>query len=147
MSRHLLTIVLVDPSILVVEVLPVDSNKLNYAANMDGGPVTILRFAIPSLDGPHAALSQDPVDTRRSWLSAFRRCLQFTLCSMSVLSRDYDPQLDLAADTHQTVFSLLASGLPLPKSPSALIGNLQDKETDHTTTQERKERGWWRGDF
>lgn len=143
---YLLTGFLVDPNSIVVEVLPVDVNKLNHNTSVDDGSITVLRLAIPSQDTPSFPDNAQPLDqdeTRQSWISAFQRCFRFTLCSISIPSRNHDTHLDLAFDTHQTVFSLLASGLPLPKSPSVQFANLQNSKTDDPTMQEREERGWW----
>lgn len=115
----------------------------------EDGPVVTLRFLIPT---PHTPmLSGKPLrpdeKTRNSWISAFQQCFRFTLRSASLPSRSksfvYDLQSDYDHDTQQTVFSLLASGLPLPKSPSAQLVDLQHGQPGDIRRQEREERGWW----
>jgi hypothetical protein len=54
----------------------------------------------------------------------------------------HGPNTDLALDTEQSILSILASGLPLPKSPSAQI-EVAAKHYEDDKQQEREERGWW----
>ncbi|KAF8063386.1 hypothetical protein FPV67DRAFT_1782886 [Lyophyllum atratum] len=145
-----------DPNTITIEALAVDSHKLNQATTMDDGSIFLLRLAVPSDDasahtddGPPAS---DRETARDSWISAFRRCQKFTICSLSTPSRSHDPQLDTAFDEQQTVLSLLASGLPLPKSPSVQMADVRQSmarggegavEAYDATMQEREERGWW----
>jgi hypothetical protein len=145
---QLLIVFIVDPSLIVLEVLPVEVNELNCGVSTDSGSLTFLRFIVPNQQDPVLPeKAQAPVvkdDLRRTWVAAFQRCFRYTLHSISVPPHPrYDPQLDLANDTHQTVFSLLASGLPLPKSPSVQKADLRHGETTDPTKEEREERGWW----
>lgn len=145
---RLLTPLIVDPSLIVLDVLPVDASRLNRGVSTDGGSLTVLRFIVPDQQGRTVSEKvQVPVvrgDVRRAWVLAFRQCFRYTLHSISLPPHPrYDPQLDLAIDTHQTIFSLLASGLPLPKSPSLQEADLQHGETVDSTREEREERGWW----
>jgi hypothetical protein len=84
-------------------------------------------------------------DDKEAWeacLTAFLRSLQFTLSSIA--NPDYRAGLvDLEQqDTERTVESLLASGLPLPKSPSLQMDeNMQ--QNGNGRRREREERGWW----
>ncbi|KAG5650115.1 hypothetical protein H0H81_000623 [Sphagnurus paluster] len=120
-----------DSDTIALEVLPVDTTKLNQPMTVgEADTVYILRLAIPP---------DDQETTRRCWASAFRRSHRFTLCALAVTSRQHDPQYDVALDKHQAVFSLLASGLPLPKSPSMQMADVGDD----AMTQERQQRGWW----
>jgi hypothetical protein len=136
---------IVDPRLIVLDVLPVDISKLNRIVNTDNGSLTVLRFLVPSQED--STLLEAPSvkeDVRRAWILAFQQCFRYTLHSISLPPHPrYDPQLDLAIDTHQTVFSLLASGLPLPKSPSVQDADLQSGEVKDSTREEREERGWW----
>jgi hypothetical protein len=145
---QLLIAFIVDPSLIVLEVLPVEVNELNRGVSMDSGSLTFLRFIVPNQqDSVLPEKVQAPVakdDLRRTWVAAFQRCFRYTLHSISVSPHPrYDPQLDLANDTHQTVFSLLASGLPLPKSPSVQEADLRQGGITDPTKEEREERGWW----
>lgn len=131
----------------MLDVLPVDVSKLNRGVSTDNGSLTVLRFLVPNQQVPTLSKAHAPVikeDVRRSWISAFQQCFRYTLHSISLPPHPrYDPHLDLAIDTHQTVFSLLASGLPLPKSPSIQDADLQRGEEKDSTREEREERGWW----
>lgn len=145
--QQLLIPFIVDP-LIVLDVLPVDVSKLNRGVSTDNGSLTVLRFVVPDEQVPTLSeKAQAPVikeDVRRAWISAFQQCFRYTLHSISLpLHPRYDPHLDLAIDTHQTVFSLLASGLPLPKSPSIQDADVQRGEANDSTKQEREERGWW----
>lgn len=138
---------IVDPSLIVLDVLPVDVSKLNRGVSTDNGSLTILRFIVPKEQAPTLSKNaQVPTirDDVHSWISAFQQCFRYTLHSISLPPHPrYDPHLDLAIDTHQTVFSLLASGLPLPKSPSIQDADFQHGEAKDSTREEREERGWW----
>lgn len=87
-------------------------------------------------------------ESKTKWLSAFRQCSQFTLRSMSFLTHagghlDHGPDVDLELDTHQSVLAIMASGLPLPKSPSVQLDEMSLGESSDARQQEREERGWW----
>jgi hypothetical protein len=138
----------IDPSLIVLDVLPVDVGKLNRVVSTDNGSLTVLRFIVPNQEeSTLSEKAQAPAireDVQRAWISAFQQCFRYTLHSISLPPHPrYDPHLDLALDTHQTVFSLLASGLPLPKSPSIQGADLQRGEPKDSTREEREERGWW----
>ncbi|EAU83618.1 hypothetical protein CC1G_07991 [Coprinopsis cinerea okayama7 len=51
---------------------------------------------------------------------------------------------DSSKDTWLTVSSLMASGLPMPKSPSGELPDLKyGQEDEEAKKMEREERGWW----
>jgi len=147
-----------DTETITVEALPVDAQKLNQPTK-DDGSVFLLCLAIPSDDNsmdddslaPPA--SENAEAKTRSWISAFRRCQTFTLSSLSIPSKNHDPQLDTALETQQTVLGLLASGLPLPKSPSVQMADMRvhsgtgpgeaQAHAGGAGDGEREERGWW----
>ena len=56
---------------------------------------------------------------------------------------EHGPEVDLEVDTHQSVLSIMASGLPLPKSPSVQLEEVAHGESGNPRQQEREERGWW----
>ncbi len=77
-------------------------------------------------------VSTEP-DERARWLEALERCKNSTLRLMSIpLGLEYDD--DRLRRT--VVDSLVASGLPIPKSPSLQLVGSEKR-------QEREERGWW----
>jgi hypothetical protein len=97
-----------------------------------------------SVDGAFEALSE----AKAKWLDAFERCFRFTLRSLSFPS--YTANLftnggntDLDSDTKHSVMSILASGLPLPMSPSQQLDEAQKGRPTDLVQEEREERGWW----
>ncbi|KAG5643846.1 hypothetical protein DXG03_009577 [Asterophora parasitica] len=136
-----------------LEVLPLDAQKLNQPTSMGDGSVYLLRLVVPkgtSGDTESYACGSVPDDHVRSWLTALRRCHKHTTCSLAIPSnsKQYDPQLDIAFDKHQAVYALLASGLPLPKSPSVQMADVLSMHRggggeEDAITLERQERGWW----
>lgn len=136
-----------DQDIIILDALPVDVNQPNQALPVDNGSLVTFRLSVPSQQSTSGSESEKPhtnQDIKRSWISAFQRCFRYTLYTNSVPSHPrYDHQLDLALDTHQTVASLLASGLPLPKSPSVQAAEMQDGRDNDPVREEREERGWW----
>ncbi|KAG8936780.1 hypothetical protein FRC02_011359 [Tulasnella sp. 418] len=88
-------------------------------------------------------------EARDKWKHSFQRCYQYTLRSLSFPSTSYrkladGSHLDLDISGRQSVISILASGLPLPKSPSQQL--LDGKQYDDVE-REREERGWWSVQF
>ncbi|KAG6917414.1 hypothetical protein DXG01_002683 [Tephrocybe rancida] len=133
------------PVTITLEVLSVDAQKLNNTPNhdLDGSSVFLLHLELPP-PRTDDNTEDDAITSAREWQTALRRCQQFMLCSLATPTKNHDPQLDVAYDKHQAVFSLLASGLPLPKSPSAQIADIQCGASDEAPMmQEREERGWW----
>ncbi|KAI0919696.1 hypothetical protein AcV5_001689 [Taiwanofungus camphoratus] len=80
------------------------------------------------------------------WLTAFRRCQEHTIRSLSLTASSVDRRphySDTELDTRHTLTSILACGLPLPKSPSMQLQESPHCEPEDQTLQEREERGWW----
>ncbi|KAK0187281.1 hypothetical protein F5146DRAFT_985383 [Armillaria mellea] len=113
-----------EPSMISLQVLPVTD-------------LTILRSKSVDIVSSSAGIATIQVGTepeeRDRWVEALERCKNSTLRLMSIpLGLEYDD--DRLQRT--VVDSLVASGLPIPKSPSfQLIGSEK--------RQEREERGWW----
>lgn len=104
-----------------------------------GGKVERLRLAVPSsLDQSQISVQEE---TRR-WLVAFRKSLQYTIRTISnpLGARFIDTSLQ--NETQKMNRSILACGLPIPKSPSL---QFEDPKTgaDDSKRQEQEERGWW----
>ena len=76
-----------------------------------------------------------------NWVDAFQKCCKTTQHALippkPVVKRSAG---NLNADTHSSVMSILASGLPMPKSPSLRI---EEQVATSRQVQEREERGWW----
>jgi hypothetical protein len=90
-----------------------------------------------------------PRDLRGKWAEATQRCQRYTIRSLTFPSHSgnyltHGLGVDIEADTKRSVLSILASGLPLPKSPSIQIEEQAVTEIPADDTQaEREERGWW----
>jgi len=131
----------------ILDLLPMDVTELETGALADCPTVVQLSLSIPGDAALDATLpSFDKI--RSNWLSVFRQCSQFTLRSLSFLSHsggrlNHGPEVDLEHDTHQSVLAIMASGLPLPKSPSVQLEEVALGESGSTREQEREERGWW----
>ena len=134
-----------------LHVLPVKLEEIDSGVLADNTPTSVY-FHVPRLpedtvertqSTPNAAQS-----SRERWLDAIRQCHEHTLRTLSFPSHSghflaHGPSVDLEHDTRQSVMSLLASGLPLPKSPSLQIEQTLNSLTADPTLHEREERGWW----
>jgi hypothetical protein len=115
---------------------------------LESNPAVVpLYLSVPGDAASNTSLPNS-LKTRTNWLSMFRQCSQFTLRSLSFLSHsggrlDHGPDVDLELDTHQSVLAIMASGLPLPKSPSVQLEEVVLGESGSARQQEREERGWW----
>ena len=131
----------------VLDLLPMNTTELETGI-MANSPVVVPLY-LSVLDDAVPGSSLASFDrTRTNWLSVFRQCSQFTLRSLSFLSYsggrlDHGPEVDLELDTHQSVLAIMASGLPLPKSPSVQLEEVALGESGSARQQEREERGWW----
>jgi hypothetical protein len=139
---------LASPPFIVLDVLPVDADSLDTGVIPENSCTKTLRFSIPDdsfSDSEGHGRGNGPV--QQEWLAAFERCFQFTLRSLSFPSHTggyLGPNADLELDTQQSVLSLLASGLPLPKSPSIQLDERENNGPIIGDKQlEREERGWW----
>ena len=79
------------------------------------------------------------------WLVPLRQCCHSTLRTLSSLSTTntliHRSLPD--TDTQKPVLSILAAGLPIPKSPSMQIEESERGVASDSEQQEREERGWW----
>ncbi|CAL1702652.1 unnamed protein product [Somion occarium] len=113
---------------------------------------TLQTGVIPETTSSHAFQLIMPAslnaDERNKALSALRRCHAYAMRSLSFPSHSgkylsHGLQVDLEQDTQQSVMSILSTGLPLPKSPSVQLTELQRGQAHDSIEQEREERGWW----
>jgi hypothetical protein len=140
------------PSI-VLDLLPVDADNLDTGVIPENSCTTTLRFDIQ--DCPVGGESDVSARARQQWMLAFERCFQFTLRSLSFPSHSgshvvHGPNVDLELDTERSMLSILASGLPFPKSPSVQLDELVNPNPNPNEGSirdakrlEREERGWW----
>jgi serine/arginine repetitive matrix protein 2 len=118
----------------LLDLLPVHAESLDTGVISSGSRAKTFRIGLP-----------DDLNWEQ-WLSAFERCYHFTLRSLSSPSPSggsHRPHLDLDLDTQQSVLSILACGLPLPKSPSIQLVDLANGPAGDPGQLEREERGWW----
>ncbi|KAL5514024.1 hypothetical protein ACEPAG_2785 [Sanghuangporus baumii] len=126
-----------------VQVLPMDIEELDKGLLSDVSAASLF-LHLPS-SGSSAPRHSE---ARQRWSAAFEQCFRFTLRSISFPAHS-GKYLALGRDsgqdenTRQTVMSILASGLPLPKSPSVQIGELEKSAAQDASLREREERGWW----
>ncbi|KAH9840814.1 uncharacterized protein C8Q71DRAFT_424643 [Rhodofomes roseus] len=124
---------------VVLDLIPLDIQELSLSLHSRAGAVVELRLELPHLRG----------DNEQDWFAALQRSRTTTLHSLSFAPPSPEDVLqgpvgDYEQDTYHCVKSILASGLPMPKSPSMQLdeGNIQQALHDNSE-QEREERGWW----
>jgi hypothetical protein len=114
------------------------------------------RFAIPvflslaARDTGRMALVPRNVldDARKQWSAAFSRCYVYTMRSLAFPANYGRSDTKLGDSSHafrspESIFTVLSSDRPLPKSPS-----VQRLEDDLGVTElEREERNWWAARF
>ncbi|KAI0314567.1 hypothetical protein OF83DRAFT_1085568 [Amylostereum chailletii] len=132
-----------------LDLLPIDPDDLSTGAIPDSAPVTSVTLTIPHSNSSGTRLEPSTIsDIRMKWASAFQQCSQHTLRALSFPfhSGKYlaqGPHANLALDSRQSVMAILASGLPLPKSPSTQLDDTMRGRGGDSVQQEREERGWW----
>ncbi|EJD00366.1 uncharacterized protein FOMMEDRAFT_30438 [Fomitiporia mediterranea MF3/22] len=130
-------------NLIGLHILPMDADRLDKGILSDTS-ATSLFVHIPN----SRSSGSQPSDIRQRWWDAFERCYQSTLRSLSFPTHSgryltHGPGADQDENTKQTVMAILASGLPLPKSPSAQISEIEKNAAEDTALREREERGWW----
>jgi hypothetical protein len=134
-----------DSSRIILDLLPVDPENITTGRIPDSGQVISLSLTVPSVSSSGAQLDTAGLSRlRQNWVSAFQECAGYTLCALSFPTESGKiaaPTPGLAWDNNPqtSVSAILASGLPLPKSPSAQIA----EQGADPTEQEREARGWW----
>ncbi|KAG1744927.1 uncharacterized protein EDB91DRAFT_168184 [Suillus paluster] len=79
----------------------------------------------------------------KEWVAPLRQCCQHTLRSLSSPSVKGHLAHASKSEISQSVLSILASGLPFPKSPSMQLHGVEQGQAGDAEQQEREERGWW----
>ncbi|THH18555.1 hypothetical protein EW146_g2465 [Bondarzewia mesenterica] len=117
---------------IILDLLPMDTDDLQTGVIPDSVPVISITFTVPSSSSTGKVFNSTTVkDIHTKWLSAFRHILPM------------GQNVDLDLDSQQSVMTILASGLPLPKSPSVQIEEVLLGIGSDSQEQEREERGWW----
>jgi len=139
--------------LIAVDLLPMPQDQPDTGLlSADASSARPVYLTLP--DKSNARLNLAPpqalADAKNKWVTAFQRCFRYTLRSLSFpLSTRYDEPADgvLGSEGHSrsSVMSILASGLPLPKSPSQqLFQSTEDASSVEDMIEgEREERGWW----
>lgn len=126
-----------------VHVLPLDIEHLDKGVPPDT-TVSSLYLHLPEKFTQISKLNE----SRRRWRSAFEQCCNHTLHSLSFPAHSghyltQGPAFEAEDSATQGIISILASGLPLPKSPSLQMIENRGGEVKDNTLREREERGWW----
>lgn len=128
-------------SSIYVDLLPVNFD-LSQSSSCTGTRVKTVQFRLP------LTVTSNP--SCKSWISAFELSSQSTIRNLSTpgltqTAGDIEgPNRLLEQDRRRILESILETGLPLPKSPSAqLIEDAMGRSSLDSTEMEREERGWW----
>jgi hypothetical protein len=138
--------VIEDSSQIVLDLLPVDLENIATGRIPDSGQVITLSLSVPPVSPSGAQLDvAGSYRLRRNWVSAFQECAEYTLRALSFPTESGKlaaPAPGLIWDNNRqtSVSAILASGLPLPKSPSTQMAEQQGADP---AEQEREARGWW----
>ena len=137
--------VIEDSNQIVLDLLPVDPENVATGGIPDSGQVIMLSLSIPPTSSAGVRLDMPSLSRlRQNWISAFQECSEHTLRALSFPTQSGKlvaptPGVGWDNDAQTSVSAILASGLPLPKSPST---QLAEPGAD-PTQQEREARGWW----
>jgi hypothetical protein len=137
--------VMEDSSQIVLDLLPVDLENIATGRIPDNGQVITLSLCIPSVPSSGAPLDMAGLSRlRHNWVSAFQECSEYTVRALSFPTESGKlaaptPGFVWDSNPQTSVSAILASGLPLPKSPSAQIA----EQGSDPSEQEREARGWW----
>lgn len=125
---------------MILDLVPLDMQELSSSLHSRAGTVVELSLQFPQQDG----------ESEQDWLAALQRSRACTLHSLSFPPPSPEDVLqgpvgDYEQDTYHCVKSILASGLPMPRSPSMQLEgrDIEVEPSTDTTEQEREERGWW----
>lgn len=134
-----------DSSQITLDLLPVDPENIATGRIPDSGQVITLSLSVPSVSSSGAQLDTAGLSRLcQNWVSAFQECARYTLRALSFPTESGKlavptPGLVWDDNPQTSVSAILASGLPLPKSPSAQMA----EQGADPTEQEREARGWW----
>lgn len=126
---------------------PVEQNAINTGIAPDSSSFYVA-MQVPSSRRSRADPSNTDVphesETLELWWRAFQRCCSSSIRSLTIPLHSGTYLSDTSSEENnttnqQTVMSLVASGLPIPKSPSLQLAEPQTTRS----LAEREERGWW----
>ncbi|KAH7922416.1 hypothetical protein BV22DRAFT_1037488 [Leucogyrophana mollusca] len=134
------------PPQLCLDLIPLTLEELEKGV-VDTKATTVSVTLSPHKDNSLVGASM-PATLMSKGMSAFRQSCQYTLKSLSC-PKSPTSYLVHACHSHpdsedrRPVLSILASGLPFPKSPSIQLEEADHGQTYDAKQQEREERGWW----
>ncbi|EIN12628.1 hypothetical protein PUNSTDRAFT_130885 [Punctularia strigosozonata HHB-11173 SS5] len=125
-----------DRRLIDLDVLLVQPDDFATGSLGDGSSIVQLRLDV----------STEP--SSKQWLDSLQSSARYTVRSLSFPSHSgkylaHGPSVDVEADTKLSVVSLLAAGLPVPKSPSLQMDEILAGRGGEARDLEREERGWW----
>lgn len=126
---------------ITLDLAPLAPRALEEGYVQSSGPVVTISLSLPHAQRGRSGVQQPLGD----WLAPLRRCCQYTQGTLASLGTTH-PLVDRAASAtaaQKPVLSLLAAGLPFPKSPSMQIDESEQGLACNSEQQEREERGWW----
>lgn len=130
-------------SSISLDLVPLTSEELERGhANSKGRVLTVSL----SRGSSRSSVSEASVQCAilKEWLVPLRQCCQHTLRSLSSPSaKGQLAHMSKESEISQSVLSILASGLPFPKSPSMQLHSVELGQAGDAEQQEREERGWW----
>ncbi|KAG2119448.1 Dbl homology domain-containing protein [Suillus clintonianus] len=130
-------------SSISLDIVPLTAEELERGyANSKGRVLTVSLSHGTSRSSVSEASMQCAV--LKDWLVPLRQCCQHTLRSLSSPSAKGPlAHASKESEISQSVLSILASGLPFPKSPSMQLHGVEQGQAGDAEQQEREERGWW----
>ncbi|KAI0739440.1 hypothetical protein C8Q80DRAFT_1198706 [Daedaleopsis nitida] len=120
---------------LTVDVVAISPEHLDSGFMGEDASVVPITLVLPSSENSEGA--------RTELLAALHKCQQHTVRSLSFPSLPGTMMDDVELDTRQSLVGILASGLPLPKSPSIQFDEANKGQRRDAVDGEREERGWW----
>ncbi|KAG1824745.1 uncharacterized protein BJ212DRAFT_545251 [Suillus subaureus] len=130
-------------SSISIDLVPLTAEELERGhANSKGQVLTVSLSHGTSRSSVSEASMQCAI--LKEWLGPLRQCCQHALRSLSSPSvKNYLAHAPKESEISQSVLSILASGLPFPKSPSMQLHGVELGQAGDAEQQEREERGWW----
>ncbi|KAG1764437.1 Dbl homology domain-containing protein [Suillus occidentalis] len=130
-------------SSISLDLVPLTAEELERGyANSKGRVLTVSLSHGTSRSSVSEASMQCAV--LKDWLVPLRQCCQHALRSLSSPSgKNHLAHASKESEISQSVLSILASGLPFPKSPSMQLHGVELGQAGDAEQQEREERGWW----
>ena len=135
---------------ITLDLAPLTTRALEEGYVQSTGPVVTISLSLPHAR-QRARISGSGGGGERAcaplsdWLAPLRQCCQYTHRALSSLNTTH-VLVDRAASVagpQKPVLSILAAGLPFPKSPSMQIEESERGLAGDSEQQEREERGWW----